>query len=108
MGFYYASLFLGNYINHQKDKISYILLDPVANHVYIEDLSNRLCVGWKTLQTLNFKLEFQTQISNSNFNFKTKIFSVLLGNPGLWEIYSMGKSNESNEPMGWYLGKAMS
>ena len=59
LGVYYAYPFLGKYINCQKDKISYIPLDPVANHVYIEDLSNRLCVGWKTLQNLNFKLEYQ-------------------------------------------------
>ena len=34
------------------------------------DLNTRLCVGWKTLPNLKFKLKFQTQISNSNLNSK--------------------------------------
>ena len=34
LGFYYASPFLGNYINHQKDKISFVPLDPFADYVY--------------------------------------------------------------------------
>ena len=38
VGVYYASYFLGNYINHQNDKISYITLDPVDEYVYIADL----------------------------------------------------------------------
>ena len=35
----------GGFFNHQKDKFSYIPLDPVANYVYIADLNNRLRVG---------------------------------------------------------------
>ena len=69
LGFYYAYPFLGNYSNHQKDKIYYIPLKSVSDYVYIADLNNRLRVGWKTLP---------------NLNFKTKIFPVLPGNPGLW------------------------
>ena len=38
VGVYYDYTFLGNYINHQKDKISCIPLDPVADYVYIEEL----------------------------------------------------------------------
>ena len=38
VGVYYDSPFLGNYINHQKDKISYVPLNPVANYVNIADL----------------------------------------------------------------------
>ena len=45
---YYAFPFLGNYINHQKDMIAYIPLDPVADYLYIADLNTRLRVGWKT------------------------------------------------------------
>ena len=46
--------------NRQKDKISYVTLDPVTDYVYIVDLNTRLRVGWKTLPNLNFKLKFQT------------------------------------------------
>ena len=56
LGFYYDSPFLGNYINHQKDKIAFTPINPVANYIYIADLNTRLCVGWKTLPNLNFKL----------------------------------------------------
>ena len=70
--------------------------NPVSDYVYMSDLNTRLCVSWKTLPNLNFKLKFQTQISNTNLNLKTKSFLVLPGNPGLWEIYSKGKSNKSN------------
>ena len=35
---YYTSPFLGNYINHQKDKISYVPLDLVAEYVFKTDL----------------------------------------------------------------------
>ena len=59
LGFYYAYPFLGNYINHQKDKIAYVPLDPIADYVYIEDVNTRLRVSWKTLPNLNIKLEFQ-------------------------------------------------
>ena len=45
LGFYYASLFLGDYINHQKDKIAYVPLNPVMDYIYIADLNTRLCVG---------------------------------------------------------------
>ena len=62
----------------------------------------------KTLPNLNFKLKLQTHISNSNLIFKTKIFPVILGNPGFWQIDSKGKMNKSNEAMSWSLGKAMS
>ena len=34
------------------------------------DLNTRMRVGWKTLPNLNFKLKFQTQISNSNLKFR--------------------------------------
>ena len=34
---------------HQKYKIAYIPLNPVANYVYIADLIIKLRVGWKTL-----------------------------------------------------------
>ena len=43
-------------------------------------------------------------MSNSNLNFKTRIFPVLPGNPGLWEIDSKGKSNERNKALIWYIG----
>ena len=33
------------YNNHQKDKISYVLLDPVSAYVYISDLIIELQVG---------------------------------------------------------------
>ena len=59
LGFYHASPFLRNYINHQKDKIAYVTLDPVSDYAYIADLNTRHCVGWKTLPNLNFKLKFQ-------------------------------------------------
>ena len=49
IGVYYDSPLLGNYINHQNDKISYVTLDPVANYVYIVDLILKLRFGWKTL-----------------------------------------------------------
>ena len=73
------------------------------------NLNNRLRVGLKTLPNLkfpnlNFKLKFQTQTWTS----KTKIFPVLPGNPGFWEIDSKGKSNESNEATSWLPGEAMS
>ena len=76
--------FVRNYTNHQKDKIAYVPLDQFSDYVYIVDLNNRLHVGWKTLPNLNPKLRFQTQTSNSNLNFGTKIFPVIPGNPGLW------------------------
>ena len=59
LGFYYASPFLGNYVNHQKDKIAYVPLNSVSDYVYIEDLNTRLRVGWKTLLNLNFKLKLE-------------------------------------------------
>ena len=34
---------------HQKYKIAYVTIDPVADYVYITDLILELCVGWKTL-----------------------------------------------------------
>ena len=37
-------------------------------------------------------------MSHSNLNFKTRIFPVLPGNPGLWEIDSKGKRNETILP----------
>ena len=77
--------------NHQEEKNYYVPLDPVTDYIYIADLNTRLRVGWKTLPNLNFKLKFQTQISNSKLNFKTKIFPVLPGNPGFWEIDTKGK-----------------
>ena len=80
-------------INNQKEKIYYVPLDPVSDYVYIADLNTRLRVGWKTLPNLNFKIKFQTQISNSDLNSKTKIFPVLPGNPGFWETDSKGKRN---------------
>ena len=54
----------------QKDRIAYIPLDPAADYIHILYLNTILRVGWKTLPKLNFKLKFQTQISNSNLNFK--------------------------------------
>ena len=60
--------FLGELHQSPKEKISYSPLDPVAKYAYIEDLNTRLCVSWKTLPDLNFKIKFQTQISNSNLN----------------------------------------
>ena len=39
---------------------------------------------------------------------KIKIFPVLPGNPGFWEIESKGKRNERNEAMSWLPGEAMS
>ena len=45
LGVYYSYLFLGNYINHQKDNVSYVPLDPVDDYVYILDLNTRLRVG---------------------------------------------------------------
>ena len=62
--------FLGELHKYPKDKIAYATLDPVADHVYIADLNTRLRVDLKTLPNLNFKLKFQTQISNSNLNFR--------------------------------------
>ena len=53
-----------------KVQIAYFTLDPVAYYVHILDLNTRLRVGLKTLPNLNFKLKFQTQILNSNLNFK--------------------------------------
>ena len=53
-----------------KWRISYIPLNPVADYLHVLYLNTRLRVGWKTLPNLNFKLKFQTQISNSNLNFK--------------------------------------
>ena len=94
--------------NHQKYKISYVPLYPVADYIYIADLNTRLSVGWKTLPNLNFKLKFQTQISNWNLNFKTKIFPILPVNPGFWEIDYKGKRNERNKVISCYLGKVMS
>ena len=38
VGVYYASRFLGNHINDQKDKIAYVPLKLVADYVYIADL----------------------------------------------------------------------
>ena len=77
--------------------MAYVHLDPVADYVHILELNTRLRVGRKTLPNLNFKLKFQTQIKNSNMNFKTKIFPVLLGNLGLWEIDSKGKMNKGTK-----------
>ena len=37
-GVYCDSPLLGNYINHQKENIAYIPLDPVSDHLYIADL----------------------------------------------------------------------
>ena len=93
---------------HQNENISYVPLNLVANYVYIANLNTRLRVGWKTLPNLNFKPKFQTHISNSNLNFKAKIFPVLLGNSGFWEIDSKGKRNEINKAMCCSLGKSMS
>ena len=53
-----------------KWKISYVPLDPVAEYLHMLELNNRLRVGWKTPPNLKFKLKIQTQISNSNLNFK--------------------------------------
>ena len=78
-------------------------LASVSDYVHILYLNTTLRVGWKTIPNLNFKLKFQTQTWIS----KTKIFPVLPGNPGFWEIDSKGKKNESNEAISWYLGKAM-
>ena len=36
-------------INHQKEKIAYVPLEPVADYTYIADLILELRVGWKTL-----------------------------------------------------------
>ena len=79
--------------NHQKDKIYYIHLDPCADYVSIVYLNTRLCDGWITLHNLNLKLKFQTQILNSNLNFKTKIFPVLPGNPEFLKIDSNVRRN---------------
>ena len=38
LGFYHASPFLRNYINHQKENISYVPLDPVVDDEYTVDL----------------------------------------------------------------------
>ena len=59
--FYYTSPLLGNYTNHQKDKIAYVPLDPVSDYVYIADLNNRLRVGWKKLPNSNLKLKLEFQ-----------------------------------------------
>ena len=45
LGFYYASPFLGSYVNHKNDKIAYVPLEPVTDYVYIADLNTRLSVG---------------------------------------------------------------
>ena len=58
----------------------------------------------QTDSNFNFKLKFQTQTWTS----KTKIFSVLPSNPGLWKNDFLGKSNESNKSMIWLTGEAMS
>ena len=47
--------------NHQKENVAYVPLEPVSDYAYMADLNTRLCVGWKTLPNLNFKLKFQTQ-----------------------------------------------
>ena len=70
------------HISITKGQISYVPLNPVADYVHILDLNTRPRVGWKTLPNLNFKLKLQTEISNSNLNFKTKIFPVLPDNTG--------------------------
>ena len=57
-------------VNHQKGKIVYVHLYPVVDYVHIVGLNTRICVGLKTLPNLNFKIKFQTQISNSNFKLK--------------------------------------
>ena len=59
-------------IEINKGQIAYVPLDPVADYVHILDLNTRLRIGWKTLPNLNFKLKFQTQISNSNLNLINK------------------------------------
>ena len=79
---------LTTYIYHTK-----ILYSMLAEKRYLTYISN-----------LNFKLKFQTQTWIS----KTKIFPVLPGNPGFWEIDSKGKRNEIHEATSCYLGKAMS
>ena len=56
--------------NHQKYKIAYVLLDPVADSIFIAELNNRLCDAWKTLPGLNFKPTFQTQISKFKLEFQ--------------------------------------
>ena len=86
--------FLGELHQSPRYKIYQFSLDPVTNYIYTADLNNRLRVGWKKLPNLNFKLKFQTQTWIS----KTKIFSILLGNPGLWEIDSKGKRNKTISP----------
>ena len=86
-----------------KDKISYVPLNPVADYVYISYLNTILRVGWKRLPNLNFKLKFQTQTWIS----ETKIFPILPGNPGFWEIYPMGKRNKIKKSMSFSLGEAM-
>ena len=42
-------VFLENIHNHQKDRVSYILLNPIADCVYIEGLILELLVGLKRL-----------------------------------------------------------
>ena len=56
------------HINHKKYKIEYVPCDLVSNYTYIADLNTRICVGWKSLPTLKFKLEFQTQTRISKLN----------------------------------------
>ena len=53
-----------------KWQIAYVPFNPVADFVHMLDLNTWLCVGWKMLPNLKFKLKFQSQISDSNLNFK--------------------------------------
>ena len=78
--------------NQRKEKIAYIPLEPVADYVYIR--LNNITTCWMKNATW--------------LNFLPEIFPVLSGNPGLWEIDSKGKRNESNKSMSWSLEKAMS
>ena len=59
-----------------KDKIAYVPLNPVVDYVHILDLNNKLCIGWKTLPNLIFKLKFQNKISNSNFKLKLEFLKL--------------------------------
>ena len=58
---YIIDVGVGYHQQSPKYKISYVPLDPVADYVYLLDLNTRLCVGWKMLPNLNFKLKVQPQ-----------------------------------------------